>query len=79
MKETNNLVVLMFEGEQTAAAVYEQVEELAREKPLKLKDAIVIQREGWGGDSATMLAASPTAGSMPPVASAPEASFPSSR
>jgi uncharacterized membrane protein len=44
MAETKNLVVLTFEGVQTASAVYEQIEQMEKAKQLKVADAIIIER-----------------------------------
>jgi uncharacterized membrane protein len=67
MAETNNLVVLTFEGVQTAAAVYEQLEQMEKEKQLKIADAIIIER---GAESApvvpTMAASDLEAGGAAP-------------
>jgi uncharacterized membrane protein len=43
MAESNNLLVLTFEGKETAGAVYEQIEGMEKEKQLKIADAIIIE------------------------------------
>lgn len=43
MAETNNLVVLTFEGKETAAAVYEQIEQMEKDKLVKVVDAVIVE------------------------------------
>lgn len=42
-KSTSNLAVLTFEGQGTAEAVYEQIEQLAKEKLVVLDDAVILE------------------------------------
>jgi uncharacterized membrane protein len=58
MADSNNLVVLTFQGAGTAAAVYEQIVRMEEEKQVKLKDAIIIEREG--GDAAATMSPAPS-------------------
>lgn len=58
MAETKNLVVLTFEGAQTAAAVYEQFEEMEKAKQLKIADAVIIERGPGSAPAVPTLAAS---------------------
>ena len=44
-KPTSTLAVLTFEGQETAEALYEQIEKMAKEKLLVLEDAVIIERE----------------------------------
>lgn len=44
-KQTSTLAVLTFEGQETAEALYEQIEKMAKEKLLVLEDAVIIERE----------------------------------
>ncbi|MGL4648616.1 MAG: DUF1269 domain-containing protein, partial [Caldilineaceae bacterium] len=48
MTQDSNLVVLTFEGEETAATVYTQIERLAKEKLVTIEDAVVLKRGGGG-------------------------------
>jgi uncharacterized membrane protein len=50
-KPGSNLVVLTFEGSETAEALYEQIEKMEKEKLLVVDDAIIIER---GPDAARM-------------------------
>lgn len=43
MADTNNLIVLTFEGKETAAAVYEQIEQMEKDKLVKVADAVIIE------------------------------------
>ncbi len=43
MAESNNLLALTFEGKETAAAVYEKIEDMEKEKQLTIADAIIIE------------------------------------
>jgi uncharacterized membrane protein len=66
MAETKNLVVLTFEGVQTASAVYEQIEQMEKAKQLEIVDAIIIERSAGSAPAAPTLAASEET-STPPV------------
>lgn len=68
MAETNNLVVLTFEGQGSAAAVYEQIEQMQKEKLLTIQDAIILEREGGAGTGAA--AAQPAASGQGSTAAA---------
>lgn len=46
MADDNFLVVLTFEGEKTAAAVYAQLEQLEKEHAVIIADAVIIERDG---------------------------------
>ena len=56
MTDTDYLVVLMFAGTSTAAAVYDQVEQLEKQHLVKIADAIIIERDS--GYNATPVAPS---------------------
>ena len=43
-KAPSNLAVLTFEGQDTAEALYEQIEKMAKDKLLVLEDAVIIER-----------------------------------
>ena len=43
-KPTSTLAVLTFEGQETAEALYEQIEKMEKEKLLVLEDAVIIER-----------------------------------
>ena len=43
-KAPSNLAVLTFEGQDTAEALYEQIEKMAKDKLLILEDAVIIER-----------------------------------
>jgi uncharacterized membrane protein len=43
-KPTSTLAVLTFEGQDTAEALYEQIEKMAKDKLLVLEDAVIIER-----------------------------------
>jgi uncharacterized membrane protein len=43
MGKESNLVVLTFEGEGTAAAVYSEIERLANEKLVSIEDAVILE------------------------------------
>ena len=43
-KIPSNLAVLTFEGQDTAEALYEQIEKMAKDKLLVLEDAVIIER-----------------------------------
>lgn len=46
MEESNNLVIMTFEGAATAATVYAEAEKLEKEKLITIKDAIILERSG---------------------------------
>lgn len=61
MGESNhNLVVLSFEGQSAAAAVYEQFEQMEKDKLIEIADAVILEREG--GESTISTAPYPSAG-----------------
>ena len=76
MADTNNLVILTFEGVGSAAVAYKEIEELEEQKLLELKDAIIIERDETVG---TMIVSPSTGGSTPGSsgmpASTPDDSF----
>lgn len=43
-KSKSNLVVLTFDGQDTAEALYEQIEKMEKEKLIVLEDAVIIER-----------------------------------
>jgi uncharacterized membrane protein len=44
-KQASNLVVLMFEGQDAAEALYKQIEKMEKEKVVVVDDAVIIERE----------------------------------
>jgi uncharacterized membrane protein len=66
MAQTNNLIVLTFEGQDTATAVFEQIEKMESEKLLTIQDAIIIEREDTIGSTASA-APPPVSGQGGPV------------
>ena len=72
-KAPSNLAVLTFEGQDTAEALYEQIEKMAKDKLLVLEDAVIIEREPARGRSSQSTAES-TAAHMyaPPVGESKE-------
>jgi uncharacterized membrane protein len=44
-KQTSNLVVLTFEGQAAAEALYEQIEQMEKDKLVVIEDAVIIERE----------------------------------
>lgn len=59
MAQKSNLVVLTFDGLETAAAVYKQIEQMESEKLVTIEDAIILERSESGV----------TAAAAPPAAS----------
>jgi uncharacterized membrane protein len=53
-KQQSNLVVLTFEGQQAAEALYEQIEQMEKDKLVVIDDAVIVEREMTlsGGGSA---------------------------
>jgi uncharacterized membrane protein len=45
-KQASNLVVLTFEGQDAAEALYKQIEQMEKEKLVVVDDAVIIEREG---------------------------------
>lgn len=43
-KQNSNLIVLTFEGEAAAEALYKQIEQMEEEKQLVVEDAVIIER-----------------------------------
>ncbi len=67
-KPTSNLAVLIFDGQDTAQALYEQIEQMQKEKLVSVDDAIILECQGsaqiHGGVSnagATQFASAPAA------------------
>lgn len=58
----NNLVVLTFDGADAAAGVYEHLEDMEKEKLVKIADAIIIERTDLeaSGDAAPVEGIAPT-------------------
>lgn len=54
MPETQNstLIVLTFEGQQTAEALYEQIEQLEKDKLVVIEDAVIVERADTAGAAA---------------------------
>lgn len=48
-KPTSNLAVLIFDGRDTAQALYEQIEQMQKEKLVSVEDAIILECESGGG------------------------------
>jgi uncharacterized membrane protein len=44
-KPTSNLIVLTFEGQDTAEALYKQIEQMEKDKLVVIEDAVIIERE----------------------------------
>jgi uncharacterized membrane protein len=44
-QQASNLVVLTFEGQDTAEALYKQIEQMEKEKLVVVDDAVIIERE----------------------------------
>ena len=44
-KPTSNLMVLTFEGQDTAEALYKQIEQMEKDKLVVIDDAVIIERE----------------------------------
>jgi uncharacterized membrane protein len=44
-KQTSNLVVLTFEGQDAAEALYKQIEQMEKDKLVVIDDAVIIERE----------------------------------
>jgi uncharacterized membrane protein len=66
-KPTSNLAVLVFEGQDTAQALYEQIEQMQKEKLVTVEDAIILEYEsgsarllGGAGEAGAPQYASPT-------------------
>lgn len=73
MTDSDNLVVLMFEGMGTAAAAYEQIERMEQENVLKVADAIIVERsESEAAMNMLPAAAGSAQGQVGPVASSAE-------
>lgn len=68
MDESSKLVVLSFEGQKAAAAVYEQFEQMEKEKLIQIEDAVILEREA--NDATISAAPYPTAGQGGSVAHA---------
>jgi uncharacterized membrane protein len=51
-KQKSNLVVLTFEGQDTAEALYKQIEQMEDAKLVVIEDAVIIEREESYSDSA---------------------------
>jgi uncharacterized membrane protein len=47
-KPTSNLAVLIFEGQDTAQVLYEQIEQMQKEKLVSVEDAIILEYESGG-------------------------------
>ncbi len=47
-KPTSNLAVLIFDGQETAQALYEQIEQMQKEKLVSVEDAIILECESGG-------------------------------
>ena len=47
-KPTSNLAVLIFDGLETAQALYEQIEQMQKEKLVSVEDAIILECESGG-------------------------------
>lgn len=43
-KQNSNLVVLTFEGQEAAEALYNQIEQMEKDKQLVIEDAVIIER-----------------------------------
>jgi uncharacterized membrane protein len=69
MTETNNLIVLMFQGQATAAAAFGQLEQMEQDKVVKIKDAIILERDAEDS-TATMTAFATASGEGVPPATA---------
>lgn len=50
--QTSTLVVLTFEGQQTAEALYEQIEQLEKDKLVAIDDAVIVERAEAAGATA---------------------------
>lgn len=44
-KPASNLIVLTFEGQQTAEALYKQIEQMEKDKLVVIDDAVIVERE----------------------------------
>lgn len=44
-KQASNLVVLTFEGQDAAEALYQQIEQMEKDKLVVIEDAVIIERE----------------------------------
>lgn len=44
-KQASNLVVLMFDGQDVAETLYDQIEQMEKQKLVVLEDAVIIERE----------------------------------
>lgn len=47
-KPTSNLAVLIFDGQDTAQALYEQIEQMEKAKLVSVEDAIIVECESGG-------------------------------
>ncbi len=47
-KPTSNLAVLIFDGQETAQALYEQIEQMQKEKLVSVEDAIILECDSGG-------------------------------
>jgi uncharacterized membrane protein len=71
-KQASNLVVLMFEGQDAAEALYKQIEKMEKEKVVVVDDAVIIEREDVAISSAPAGENGPMVGQ--PARISPEAS-----
>ena len=62
-KPTSTLAVLTFEGQETAEALYAQIEKMEKDKLLVLEDAVIIERQPQR-DSSSQSTAESTAAHM---------------
>jgi uncharacterized membrane protein len=67
-KPTSNLAVLIFDGQETAQALYEQIEQMQKEKLVSVDDAIILEcaggaqlHAGVSNAGATQFASAPVA------------------
>jgi uncharacterized membrane protein len=67
-KPTSNLAVLIFDGQETAQALYEQIEQMQKEKLVSVDDAIILEcaggaqiHSGVSNAGASQFAAAPVA------------------
>ena len=72
-KPTSTLAVLTFEGQETAEALYAQIEKMEKDKLLVLEDAVIIERQPER-DSSSLSGVESTAAHMyaPPVGESKE-------
>lgn len=57
-KSDSNLVVMTFEGVQTAEALYEEIEKMEKAKLVEIQDAVIVER---GEDAANLIVSPGTA------------------